>query len=205
MGLFCKDTSKEIRKNSIQRREKDVLKRIQEILNDIKTRWHILLQDESIFIHNLYIKRKWISGEKRPIVTIPGSHNKTIVFGVLSNDGKQLFRQYNRFDSLSFIRYLEQLRKKFKKFVIFVDRAAQHRFKVVQECIKRNEENIRIEYFPVGSPEFNAVEECWRQGKYNILSNYYSSFSQLKQIISRYHRTIRLKLDVKKYLLRSTN
>jgi transposase len=64
---------------------------------------------------------------------------------------------------------------------------------------------MRIEYFPVGSPEFNAVEECWRQGKYNILSNYYSSFSQLKQIISRYHRTIRLKLDVKKYLLRSTN
>jgi hypothetical protein len=113
MGLFCKDTSKEIRKNSIQRREKDVLKRIQEILNDIKTRWHILSQDESIFIHNLYIKRKWISGEKRPIVTIPGSHNKTIVFGVLSNDdGKQLFRQYNRFDRLSFIRYLEQLRKK---------------------------------------------------------------------------------------------
>jgi hypothetical protein len=50
----------------------------------------------------------------------------------LSNDdGKQLFRQYNRFDSLSFIRYLEEVRKKFKKFVIFVDRATQHRSKII--------------------------------------------------------------------------
>ena len=48
---------------------------------------------------------------------------------------------------------------------------------------------LRIEYFPVGSPEFNAVEECWRQGKYNVLSNYYSSFSHLKQVISQYYRT----------------
>ncbi len=151
------------------------------------------------------IKRKWISRGKRPIVTVTGSRNKTIVFGIISNDGKQLFRQYDRFDSDSFIVYLEQVKKKFKKFIIFVDRASQHRSKVVQEYMKRNEENVRVEYFPVGSPEFNAVEECWRQGKYTILSNYYSSFTYLKQVISRYYRTIRFNLDIKKYLLRSTN
>ena len=93
-----------------------------------------------------------------------------------------------RFDSHSFISYLEEVKKKFKKFVIFVDRATQHRSKVVQEYLQRNEDSMRIEYFPVGSPEFNAVEECWRQGKYNILSNYYSSFSQLKQVISQYYQ-----------------
>lgn len=123
----------------------------------------------------------------------------------MSNNGKQLFRQYDRFDSDSFIKYLEQVKKKFKKFVIFVDRATQHRSKIVKEYLKRNEENIRIEYFPVGSPEFNAVEECWRQGKYNILSNYYSSFTYLKQVISQYYRKTRFNLDIKKYLLRSTN
>ncbi len=139
------------------------------------------------------------------MVTIMGNHSKTIIFGVISNDGKQLFRQYNRFDSHSFIRYLEQVKKKFKKFIIFVDRAAQHRSKVVQEYLQRNKDNMVIEYFPVGSPEFNTVEECWRQGKYNILLNYYSSFSQLKQIISQYYRTKRFNLDIKKYLFRSTN
>ena len=43
---------------------------------------------------------------------------------------------------------------------------------------------IRLEYFPVGSPEFDAVEECWRQGKYRILSTYYSTFDFLKDTIS---------------------
>ena len=156
-------------------------------------------------MHDLCIKRKWIVRQKRPIVTVTGSHNKTIIFGVLSNEGKQLFRQYERFDSHSFINYLEVVKKKFKKFVIFVDRATQHRSKVVQEYLQRNEDSMRIEYFPVGSPEFNAVEECWRQGKYNILSNYYSCFSQLKQVISQYYRTRRFNLDIKKYLLRSTD
>ena len=51
---------------------------------------------------------------------------------------------------------------------MFVDRATQHRSKIVEEYLQRNMETIRVEYFPVGSPLFNAVEECWRQGKYNI-------------------------------------
>jgi transposase len=132
-----------------------------------------VVQDESIFVYDSWIRRKWIVREKRPIVTVTGSHNKTIIFGALSNDGKQLFRQYYRFDSHSFIIYLEEIRKKFKKFIMFVDRATQHRSKIVKEYLQRNMDNLRIEYFPVGSPEFNPVEECWKQCKYNVLSNYY--------------------------------
>ncbi len=98
-----------------------------------------------------------------------GSHYKTIIYGILSLNGKQLFRQYERFDSQSFIACLEEIGKKFNKFIVFADRATQHKSKVVEEYLQRNIEAIKIEYFPVGSPEFNAVEECWRQGKYNIL------------------------------------
>ena len=165
------------------------------------------MQDESIFMHDsgAATKRKWISKEKRPVFTVTGSHTKTIVFGALSLDGKQLFRQYDKFDSQSFIAYLEWVRKKFKKFVIFLDRATQHRSKAVQEYQQRNEDNVRVEYFPVGSPEFNAVEECWRQGKYNLLSEHYPNFQSLKQVISNYYRTTRFNLDIKKYLLRSMN
>ncbi len=161
-----------------------------------------------MFVHDLCIRRKWIVREKRPIVTVIGSHNKTIVFGVLSNDGKQLFRQYNRFDSShSFIRYLEEVRKKFKKFIIFVDRGQPSSTdpNIVQEYLSSNRDNIKVEYFPVGSPEFNAVEECWRQGKHSVLSNYYPNFQSLKHITAQYYRTRRFNLDTKKYLLRSTN
>ena len=97
----------------------------------LKNDWNVLVQDESIFMHDsgATTKRKWISKEKRPVVTVTGSHSKTIIFGVLSLDGKQLFRQYERFDSHSFIAYIEEVRKKFKKFIMFVDRASQHRSK----------------------------------------------------------------------------
>ena len=152
-------------------------------------------------------KRRWIVKEKRPaVVTSAGSHYKTIIYGVLSLDGKQLFRQYERFDSQSFIAYLEEIRKKFNKFILFADRATQHRSKMVEELLtEKHIEAIKIEYFPVGSPQLNAVEECWRQGKYNILSNYYSNFLHIKQVISHYYRTRRFNLDIKKYLFRSTN
>ena len=119
------------------------------------------------------------------MVTVTGSHGKIIAFGVLSPDGKQLFRQYGRFDSHSFIAYLEDAKKKFEKFIIFTDRATQHRSQTVREYLQRNLETIRIKYFPVGSPEFNAVEECWGQGKHThcqIITPY--SLSHLKEMTS---------------------
>ena len=150
-------------------------------------------------------RRKWVLKEKRPMATVTGSHEKTIVYGVLSLDGKQLFRQDDKFDSQSFLSYLGQVKKKFNKFVIFLDRATQHKSKMVKEYFQRNNKTIKVEYFPVGSSFLNAVEECWRQGKCNILSNYYSSFSQVKQAISGYYRKRRFNLDIKKYLFRSTH
>ena len=176
----------------------------------LKKGWNALAEDEPIFMHDSVLsgKRRWIQKEKGPVVTVTGPHSKTIVFvGVLSADGgKQLFRQYDRFGSHSFIAYLGQVKKKFNKFILFVDRATQHRSKEVKECLQRNLDHIKVEYFPVGSPGLNAVEECWRQGKYNILSNHYScSFLHLKQVISNYYRTGRFNLDIKKYLLRSVN
>jgi hypothetical protein len=174
----------------------------------LKHGWNVPVQDESIFMHDSAMTRKrgWIPKEKRPVATVTGSHSKTtIAFGVLSLDGKQLFRQYERFDSHhSFIAYLEEARKKFKKFIMIVDRATQHRSRMVKECPQRNLETTRIGYFPVGLPLSNAVEECWRQGKCNILSRCCSGFSRLRQTISNLYRTRRFNLDIKKCLLGST-
>ena len=64
------------------------------MLNSLKKGWNLLVQDESMFCMILIMikRRKWIVREKRPTVTVTGSHEKTIVYGVLSLDGKQLFR-----------------------------------------------------------------------------------------------------------------
>ena len=148
---------------SIKEKE-EIQKRVKHILTNLKSSdWTILVQDESIFVYDYVIRRKkWISAGKRPIVTVTGSRKKTIVFGCLSLDGQQLFRQYDKFNSITFVDYLKQVQKRFGKIVIFVDRATPHCSKITRKYLDANKDTIRLEYFPVGSPEFNAVEECWR-------------------------------------------
>ena len=159
-----------------------------------------------IFVYDYIVRRKkWISAGKRPIVTVTGSRKRTIVFGCLSLDGnKQLFKQYDEFKSVTFVDYLKQIQKKICwQIYSIVDRATPHCSKITRKFLDVNKNTIRVEYFPVGSPEFNAVEECWRQGKYHILSTYYSTFDFLKDTISYYYRTTRFNLDIVKYLMRT--
>jgi hypothetical protein len=72
----------------------------------------------------------WTPEGKRPIVTVTGSHQKTCVFGTITIDGKQLFRQYDLFNQYVFLKYLE-LQKNFRKLLLFIDRAAQHRSSIM--------------------------------------------------------------------------
>ncbi|CAN5885319.1 hypothetical protein BH23THE1_BH23THE1_01500 [soil metagenome] len=63
------------------------------MLKSLENAWNLLVQDESIFIHDSMVKRrKWITRERKdPMVTVTGSHEKTIVYGAPSLDGsKQL-------------------------------------------------------------------------------------------------------------------
>ena len=134
--------------------------------------WTVLVQDESIFVYDCVVRRKkWIIADKRPIVTVvTGSHKRTIVFGCLSLQGKkQLFKQYDKFNSDTFVDYLKQIQKRFGKIVIFADRAIPHCSRITRMFLAQNKVTLRLEYFHVRSPEFNAIEECCRQGKY--LSN----------------------------------
>ena len=166
--------------------------------------WTVLVQDESIFVYDYVVRRKkLISTYKRPIITVTGSHKRTIVFGCLSLEGKQLFKQYDEFNSATFVDYLKQIHQRFGKCILFVDRATPHCSKITRTFLVENRDTIRLEYLPVGSPEFNAVEECWRQGKYNILSKYYPLFDDLKNNICCYYRTTRFNLDIVKYLMRT--
>lgn len=145
----------------------------------------------------------WTVHGVRPIVTTTGSHQRTCVFGTLAMDGRQLFRQYDKFNQHTFLDYLKELQYKFGKVILFVDRARQHKSKKVHEHLEKNRDCIRLVYLPKGSPEFSAVEECWRQGKYDLLvSRYYPRFTDLKKVIAEYYRTRRFNLDIVRYLLR---
>ena len=87
-----------------------------------------------------YLEKRWaIKKGTRPIILVNGSHQKTIIFGALTHDGRQLFRQYEKFDQYCFfLDYLKELHRKFGKILVYVDRAPQHRSKLVQKYLDEN-------------------------------------------------------------------
>jgi hypothetical protein len=100
---------------------------VEEIILNIPKGFTFIVEDKSIFVHDALIRRKmWTPEGKRPIVVTTGSHQKTCVFGTITFDGRQLFRQYDTFNQYSFISYLGELKRKFRKMILFLDRAPQH-------------------------------------------------------------------------------
>lgn len=146
----------------------------------------------------------WAYKDYRPIVRVTGSHQRTCVFGALSIDGRQIFRQYKDFNADTFLAYLKQLHRKFPKMVLFMDKARQHhRSNIVKEYLEKNEDTIRVVWIPNACPEFNALEECWRQGEKDLLHCiFYDRFIDLKKTISEYYRRKRFRLSIVRYLLR---
>ena len=107
-------------------RERGFQKGVQETLSQIPKGFTIAVQDESIFVQDVIVRRKlWLPKGIRPVVTVTGSHQRTCVFGTLTADRRQLFRQYNTFNQDTFLDYLKQVKKYLGKVVMFTDRARQ--------------------------------------------------------------------------------
>jgi hypothetical protein len=100
----------------------------------------------------------WTPKGKRPIVLTSGSHQKTCVFGALCIDGRQFFRQYSTFNQDTFVQYLKELQMKFRKLILFLDRAAQHyRSSKVRKHLEESKGVIRVEYLPKRQPECSPL------------------------------------------------
>lgn len=163
--------------------------------------WNVVCQDETIFVYDSIIRSVWALKGSKPRVKITGSHRMTFVFGALSLDGRQLFRQYSQMNAKVFLKYLKCLKRKFKKFIFFYDGAPWHRAEQIEEFFEENEDCIIPIRFPKCSPEFNPLEECWRQGKNAITGSIIPpTFDELRNNISKYYRTKRFNLGIIKYL-----
>jgi hypothetical protein len=91
----------------------------------------------------------WTADKIRPIVTMTGSHQRTCVFGALCIDGRQFFRQYSVFNQETFLKYLKELRRKFGKIILFIDRARQHhRSIMVRRYIKQSKGVMKVRRSP---------------------------------------------------------
>lgn len=160
--------------------------------------------DESFFFYDSLVRRVWIDESKRPIVRVTGSHKHSCIFGAISMEGKQIFRQYNRFNGDTFLSFLKIIYSKFPKCYLFMDKASPHyKSKKVLKYFKENKDTLIPVYLPTASPEFMVMEEVWNIAKRDLfVLQHYQSFVDLKNKITLYFRTKRFDLDMVNYLLR---
>jgi transposase len=119
-------------------------------------------------------------------------------------DGKQLFRQYDKFNTQTFLDFLKKIHRKFLHCYLFMDKASpHHKSKKVLDYLEENKDTLIPVYLPPASPEFMMLEEVWNIAKQELLVlKHYSSFEDFKQKVSLYFRTRRFGLNMRNYLLR---
>ena len=165
--------------------------------------WNVVCEDESIVLYDSVVRAVWAKKGSRPFILTTGSHARTCLFGALTMDKRQLFRQYERIDNVNFLKFLKEAKRRFEPFLLFLDKSSPHRSRFVEEWLDENKGSIRVMWLPTGCPELNPVEECWRQTKDSVVACVlHSSFAELKKTLSKYLRTRRFKLDLTKYLCR---
>ena len=162
--------------------------------------------DESFFLYDSLVRKVWIFKNTRPVVRITGSHQQSCLFGAISLDRRQIFRQFEKFNEDTFCQFLKQIHHKFPKCYLFLDKAPQHhKSHKIKKYFKNHEDSLIPVYLPTASPEFMVMEEVWNIAKRDLfVLQYYQSFVDLKDRITRYFRTKRFGLDMMNYLLRNT-
>ena len=113
--------------------------------------------------------RGWARRGSHPVVKINHKNECTNVFGARSSRSfVYFFRKKKR--QKQFIEFLEILRERWGKYLLFVDNARAHGGAKVRAYLKKHRKTIKIEYFPKYSPEENPTEQCWKPGR-NALAN----------------------------------
>jgi hypothetical protein len=81
--------------------------------------FEIVSLDESFFFYDSLVRRVWIDAKKRPVVRIISSHEISCLFEAVSMDQKQLFRQYAKFNTETFLDFLKTIHPNSKMLSIY--------------------------------------------------------------------------------------
>ena len=112
----------------------------------------VITQDESFFVNDVIRGYKLWAPVGEPIhVPYTGSHKKVVGYGAIADDKTQMFRICEKFDTVTFIRYLDELRRKYGKILVLVDGAAPHRSKATMDYLARHHATVALRRFPVGA------------------------------------------------------
>ncbi len=119
-----------------------------------------------LFLLGIFGKESLGYKGKRPIARVTGSHKYSCLFGAISIYGKQLFRQYDKFNGDTFLEFLKTIHSKFPRCYLFLDKAFPHyKSRKVKTYFDNHKDSLVPVYLPTASPEFMILEEVWNIAK----------------------------------------
>ena len=140
---------------------------------------------------------------RRGVYTYTGSYARTVVFGLITDDGRSFFKRYDRFTKDEFADFLREAHAQFgKPIMMILDREPQHKAKIIQETLKDLGDAVELEFLLSGCPDLNAIEEVWRQTNRVVLDISYVTVTGMHEDIDGWLGSSVPVLDIEKYLYR---
>lgn len=136
-------------------------------------------QDEATFGLIPLIKRGWARKGSHPFVKINHKNVCTNVFGARSAKSF-VFSFTKKKRQPQFIKFLEKLRRRWGKFLLFVDNAKAHNGAKVRLYLQQHKKTVKLAYFPKCSPEENPTEQCWKPARSTLANRVIPSLNAAK-------------------------
>ena len=90
------------------------------VLDNLPKGFTAISLDESFFFFDSLVRKVWIFKNTRPVVRITGSHQQSCLFGAVSLDRRQLFRQYNHFQRKHILQILKADTSQISKMLLIL-------------------------------------------------------------------------------------
>lgn len=127
--------------------------------------------------------RMWIPPEVKDPVLLHAPTRKSVgYFGAVRlRDGRFVFRRETvKFNGLSFLQFLQQLRRTSRgtgrRVVVIVDNAPYHHSRLHKPWRGKVAKRFALHFLPPYSPELNPIERVWKLTRRRCLHNRYFEF-----------------------------
>lgn len=140
-------------------------------------------------------QRKKVKGQRRRgRVNIMGglrySDKKRMCFVIKKGDSETFYEQLEKFwkevknEWVSKGNNEKDFEEKGPTIIIILDNASFHKKKEIIERIEKNLPNLRLEYLPVYSPDYNLIELVWHSAKEYIAHREFENKEQLEKTVN---------------------
>jgi putative transposase len=170
------------------------LRALRQLLTDLPANETAVFQDEVDVNLNPKIGSMWMRRGQQAEVETPGDNAKRYLAGSMNwRTGRLLVTEGGKRDGALFVRHLEQLRQRLRRYrVIHVicDNARFHqgsKCKRLREYLERWGHRIVLHYLPTYAPETNPVERVWWHLHDEITRNHgCRSLEELSDLVLRW-------------------